>query len=172
MKTTKDNITTEQIEALRTEAGAAGDQETVRVCEEALEWAQIAAEAIEGASNAIEECATIIANAQAQAQAQSDENTEYSVQIIHDEGCRWQDTPGQTPEEAGRRALKDAADHGWAPATANVYPLGTSVRFYEPIASIQSDADDLDKPIPYVLTDPPEHVEFMAPSDRSSRKDY
>lgn len=56
--TTKDDITTEQIEALRTEAGAAGDRETVRYCDLALEGG-------DDADAATEVCVTIIANAEA-----------------------------------------------------------------------------------------------------------
>jgi len=50
-------ITDEQIEALRTEAGAAGDLDQVAICDRAL---------LEGDAEARAECARVIADAEAQ----------------------------------------------------------------------------------------------------------
>lgn len=60
----------------------------------------------------------------------------YSVQILSEHGYRWIDVSGSSPEEAGRAAIKDAADGGWSPVTVNVYPLGTSTSLYAPIHQI------------------------------------
>lgn len=57
MTTTTDNITTDQIEQLRTEAGAAGDSDQVAICDRALA----------GDREAVAECARVISDAEAMA---------------------------------------------------------------------------------------------------------